>query len=173
MPDALDEFFKWVGVSITEWARVEAQLYLICRKCLRTRHDLASIVYYRVPQLDARIGLVDELIKATLPKRKRKNGGHDHPDLTQWNDIRIEIAGLLGMRRRIAHHPVRSELDLETSKGLRVHIEPSFAEILRGRNEDHLKPLEQGDLEQHVIHLQKTVNQLALFYQHTLSKHCR
>jgi hypothetical protein len=173
MADAFDDFFKWVGVCITEWARVEDQLYMICRKCLRTSPDLASIVYYRTPQLDPRVGLIDELIHATLPKRKRKNGGHDHPDLKQWLSIRKEIEALLHTRRRIAHHPMRADIDLETSKGTLIHIEPSFAETLRGRNDDHLNPLTQDDLEQHVIRLQNVVNQLALFYQHTLPKHPR
>jgi hypothetical protein len=173
MSDALDEFFKWIGICITEWARVEDQLYLICHKCLRTTYDLTSVVYYRIPQLDARLGLVDELVRATLPKRKRQNGGHDHPDLKQWGSIRKEIETLLHIRRRIAHHQMRGFIDLETSKGIGVHIEPSFAETLRGRGDDHLNPLEQTDLEQHVIKLQDVVNQLAQFYQHTLPKHSR
>jgi|ERR1700733_4291601 hypothetical protein len=172
MSDAFDEFFKWVGVCITEWARVEDQLYMICRKCLRTRHDLTAIVYYRVSQLDARVALVDELVAATLPKRTRKNGGHDHPDFKVWASVRKEIADLLGTRRRIAHHPMRAHIDLETSKGTRVHIEPSFAETLRGKS-DKLSPLEQADLEQHVIKLQEVVNRLAVFYQHALPKHCK
>ncbi len=173
MPDAFDEFFKWVGICITEWARVEDQLYLICHKCLRTSHDITSIVYYRVSQLDGRLALVDELVNARLPKRKRKSGGHDHPDLKQWVSVRNEIKGLLHTRRRIAHQPIRSKIDLETSEGSWIHIEPSFAEFLRGQNEDHLNPLEQTDLEQHVIALQDVVNQLARFYQHTLPKHSR
>jgi hypothetical protein len=172
MPDAFDEFFKWVGICITEWSRVEDQLFLICRKCLKTRFDLAAIVYYRTPQLDARLKLVDELVRATLPQRAKKNGGHDHPDVKQWISVKAEITALLETRRRIAHHPMTSGLDLETSDGFWIQIAPSFAESLRGKD-NKLKPLEQADLEQHAIKLQDVVNQLALFYQHTLPKHSR
>lgn len=172
MSDAFDEFFKWVGVSITEWSRVEEQLFVICRKCLKTRYDLAAIAYYRTPQLDARLKLVDELVRATLPQRAKKNGGHDHPDVKQWISVKAEITALLETRRRIAHHPMKASLDLETTSGFAIYIAPSFAESLRGKD-NKIKPLKQTDLEQHVIRLQDVVNQLALFYQHVLPKHSR
>jgi hypothetical protein len=170
--EVFDEFFKWVGISITEWAHVEDYLFMICHKCLRLqRLDLASIVYYRIPGLDGRLKLVDELLSANLPTRKPKNGGHEHPDLREWIYIRKELEDLLAIRRRIAHHPMRANLDYETQKGFQIHIERSFAEELRGRGEPPL-PLEQADLEQHVMALQSAIGRLKRFFEATLPKHC-
>jgi hypothetical protein len=153
MTTAFDEFYKLVGVSITQWANVEDHLFMICQKCLRTlRYDLASIVYYRTPQLDSRIKLVDELIKANLPARQKKNGGHDHIDVLEWLRVRKQLEDLLIFRRGIAHHPMRAHLDLDAGDEFNIRIEQSFAEDLRGKGETrpHIK---QCDLEQHIVAL--------------------
>lgn len=170
MSDVFDEFHKWVGVSITGWAHAEDYLFMICQTCLGVRHELASIVYYRTPQLDSRLKLVDELLVAILPSKKRKNGGHLHPDLTQWVSIKKELENLLTVRRRIAHHPMRANLDTEVPGGFRIHIETSFAEWLRGRSENSLL-LRQSDLIAHVMKLQTTVRDLKKFHSETLPKH--
>jgi hypothetical protein len=170
MPKTYDNFFQWVGIAITQWAHIEDQLFMICHKCLRTRLDLASIVYYRTPTLDARLKLADELLGANLPERQPKNGGHDHPDLIQWIAIRKNLEGLLTTRRRIAHHPMRAELDYETTDGYLVHIETSFAEELRGKGAK-LSPLKQEDLVEHVMKLQDALGALARFHDATLPKH--
>jgi hypothetical protein len=149
----------------------KTQLFLICHKCLRTRYDLVSIVYYQIPTLNSRLKLVEELIRANLPGRKRKSGGHDHPDLRRWISVQRELEALLATRRRIAHHPMRANIDYETQSGFRIHIETSFAEELRGRSEN-LLPLQQADLEQYVIKLQAVIKRLKSFYEATLPKHC-
>jgi hypothetical protein len=167
---AFDEFYKWAGVSVTQWAYVEDYLFMTCHKCLRTpRYDLASIVYYRFPGIDSRLQLVDELLKANLPERKPKMGGHEHADVRRWSVIHGEIRNLLKTRRRIAHHPMRARMDFE-SEGFRLHIETSFAEELRGRGK-RLPPITKTDLTQHVRQLQAAIEKLKHFYEETLPKH--
>ncbi|WP_338692906.1 hypothetical protein V5279_42520 [Bradyrhizobium sp. 26S5] len=171
MSDAFDEFYRWVGICITQWSHVEDHLFLTCQKCLGTpRSEVASIVYYRTPQLDGRIKLVDELVKANLPVRKKKNGGHDHLDVREWLKVRGELEDLLSFRRRIAHHPMRAHIDAEVSNEFNIRIETSFAEELRGKGE-LLPHIKQGDLEKHVIALQSATIRLKAFYELTLSKH--
>jgi hypothetical protein len=90
------EFHMYVGLCITAWAKVEEQLFRMCARCLGTSDELAAIVYYRTPNMDTRLKLVDELLRAVLPKRKRKSGGHDHPDVKKWNTLRSNLEDLLG-----------------------------------------------------------------------------
>lgn len=106
MQELGDEFLQMIGNCITEWAAVEEQLFEICLMCLGSPRDRAAIVYYRTPSIDARLSLADELVKAALPKRTRKDGGHDHADVAHWRELEKECRGLLPVRNRIAHHPV-------------------------------------------------------------------
>jgi hypothetical protein len=170
MADAFEEFYIWVGVCITEWAHVEDWLFMTCRRCLRTRNDLASIVYYRTPQLESRLKLVDELVKANLPERKKKNGGHDHPDIIEWKRIEKEITRLLSTRRRIAHQPMRGNIDFQSADGSWVHIEMSFAESLRNLSASP-DPLQKDDLVKHSLQVQTVTAALKTFYEKTLPKH--
>src|SRR5437016_10623279 len=101
-----------VGNCITEWANVEAALFAICWRCLGCTNVKAAIVYYRTPTIEARMTLVDELVKSILPKKGRRSGGHDHPDVSRWNNIEKEFRDLQTIRRRIAHHPVQMVRDI-------------------------------------------------------------
>jgi hypothetical protein len=103
-----NEFYMWIGHCISAWAKVEEQLFKICWQSLRAPKTQAAIVYYRTPSLDARISLVDELVKSALPKPERKNGGHTHASVIAWGKIEAGIRAGLTIRRRIAHHPVRT-----------------------------------------------------------------
>lgn len=62
-----------------------------------------AIIYYRIPGLDPRVGLTDEIVRATLPRRQRKNGGHEHRDVIRWARIKTRISDELAVRRQIAH----------------------------------------------------------------------
>jgi len=37
-----DEFFKWIGICIKEWAKIEGELFEICKIVLRA--DSASLI---------------------------------------------------------------------------------------------------------------------------------
>jgi hypothetical protein len=71
-----DEFYMWIGHCISAWAKVEERLFKICWHSLRAPKTQAAIVYFRTPSLDARLSLVDELVKSALPKPERRDGGH-------------------------------------------------------------------------------------------------
>jgi hypothetical protein len=42
-----DEFFKWVGMCIKEWANIESRLYDLCALILKADPKHVAIVYYR------------------------------------------------------------------------------------------------------------------------------
>jgi hypothetical protein len=101
-----DELHKWVGYSITAWAKVEEGLFELCWRSLGSSEERAAIVYFRIPGINGRIQLVDELVKTVLPKPERKDGGHSHTDIEAWEKLRKRIVtNELPTRRRIAHHP--------------------------------------------------------------------
>jgi hypothetical protein len=100
-----DEFHVMVGFCITEWARVDDKIFSVFRHCVGPIKQCA-IIYYRVPGLDARVGLTGEIVGSVLPKPARKSGGHLHPLVKEWCAIETEIRELLSVRRRIAHQPV-------------------------------------------------------------------
>lgn len=173
MDDPADEFFRRMGMCFAQWAIVEQFLVATCWKCLNTHLDLASIVYFSTGQLDRRITLVDELVRATLPRRSRKDGGHDHADVRKWEAVREEIRDLLKIRNRIAHHPVTSSIpDQSNPDRTRLQIEQSFAEGMRPFRTAP-EPLFQDDLEQHLIKVQSAVKSLVVFYEDVLPKHLR
>jgi hypothetical protein len=100
-----DELHKWIGYSITAWAKVEERLFELCWRSLGSSKERAAIVYFKTPSLAGRISLVDELIKTVLPKPERKDGAHHHQDVITWTNLRKKIEPEFATRRRIAHHP--------------------------------------------------------------------
>jgi hypothetical protein len=48
-PLTSDEFYKWVGICIKEWATIEARLYDICALALKVNPKQVAIVYGRTP----------------------------------------------------------------------------------------------------------------------------
>jgi hypothetical protein len=170
-----DDLFLWIGKCITAWARVEEHLFEICVTALGTTKQKTAIIYYRTPTLDARLKLTDELIRTTLPKRERKDGGHDHPDLTNWDNIRKEIGDTLPIRNRLAHHPVANRtIDGATGAVAELfswhEIYESDSEQLRGHREKP-KPLLAPDLGNHRLAIEQLITKLELFRKHVLSKY--
>src|SRR3954447_14131433 len=82
------EFYSYVGLCITAWAKVDEELFDILVDVLGTGREKASIIYYRINMLAGRMGLVDELTASILPKPQKKNGGHHHPLVVEWTNIR-------------------------------------------------------------------------------------
>src|SRR5215469_12623611 len=93
-----DEFMLMLGNCVTEWSNVEHWLFNICLRCLGCHPVKAAIVYYRTPNIEARLSLTDELVQATLPRPERKSGGHPHADLKLWREIEAEFRVLLPIR---------------------------------------------------------------------------
>jgi hypothetical protein len=171
-----DEFLMWVGNCITAWAGVEQHLFRICAKSLGTTDKRAAIIYYRTPTLDARLSLTDELVRTVLPKREQQSGGHDHPDVKKWNQLRKDIGSLLPTRNKIAHHPIFPRQIDTGGMGLLdgmtwYEIYVSEAERLRGRHED-TKPLMAPDLSAHRLAVHGITRRLEEFLSDTLPEHC-
>lgn len=164
----------WIGICITTWAKIEEHLFRICERCLGARTDRAAIVYYRTPNIDSRVQLVDELVRTMLPKREKKSGSHDHQDLKEWDDLRKNIVELLRIRSRIAHHPVVARGDFGVPGGVGLlqaktwHI--SDAERLRVRSSD-VPPLKQDDLVNHSRDVHAIATRLTKFLREILPKH--
>lgn len=176
-----EEFLMWIGTCITAWAKVEEFLFEICDRSLATSRERAAIVYFRTPTLDARISLVNELVLTVLPKRERKSGGHDHPHVETWNDLRLDMIALLKIRNRIAHHPVQAhEVNILTSANILdtpdllattwLEIYASDGERLRGRSED-ASPLTVQDLIRHGRSVFEIRQRLHKFISTALPKH--
>jgi hypothetical protein len=48
------DFYKWVGICITQWASIESKLFRICHCTHQTDKQTAAIVFFRTPTLETR-----------------------------------------------------------------------------------------------------------------------
>jgi hypothetical protein len=184
------EFYMYVGLCITAWAKVEDELFDICVDVLGCTQERASIVYYRTPTVSARLELVDELVLSALPRRTKKNGGHEHEDVKRWKAIKSDLVGMTTIRRKIAHHPVNHAVAMrlrDTGElapvGQPVPIDNlrfensywiyrSSAEGLRGRDGGH-RPLKTDDLSVHCAELEIIAPKIRDFRAARLMSHIR
>jgi hypothetical protein len=170
---AADDFHMMIGYCIAEWAKVEDELFRIFHAALQCPKEQAAIVYYRTPQLEARITLTNEIVHTILPKHI--SGAHPHDDLKFWDDIvKKKIHDLLSTRRRIAHHPVEIQRvaipDMDESPESWFEIYESQNEQLRGRSADK-SPLLIDDLRAHLILTRGASAVLYRFYYERLIHH--
>lgn len=126
-----DEFHMVMGYCIAAWAGVNDQLFNIFRDCVGPL-DQCSVIYYRTPGLDARLSLTAEIVRTTLVPSWERPGNAD-PRMKEWNAIAAQFRRLLAVRRRIAHHPVRTE---PLRVGMPVGIPLTEFEIYVGRHEE-------------------------------------
>jgi len=182
------EFYTYVGLCITAWARVDEALFDILVDVLGTSRALGSIVYYRITMLSGRLGLVDELTSSVLPKPTKKNGGHSHPLMIEWDKLKKEVEDLFRTRTQIAHHPVKSDITfrykdtgelvpvgipvpiLQATFETSYSIYVSQSELLRGRHEK-AKPLTADDLSFHCRAVQEVASKLNRFRGGRLMQH--
>lgn len=165
-----ERFHLMMGECVAAWANVDTQLFRIFHECMRAPLEQCAIVYYRTPGLDARFGLVTELVQSVLPKRPRKSGGQDHPDVKAWKTAIAGYQKLLSVRRRVAHHPVAIRREPHRI-GQRIGADlPSWFEIYVGEHERlrekdaDLPALKADDLWEHVIAVSGLTRRLHLFY---------
>lgn len=104
--DVHDDFFKWIGLSITEWARVEETLFRICRAALGVEERRAAVVFFRTPTLRTRLDLTSELIGVLFPAPERKDGGHRDKRFKAWGRLEQQISDLMAVRNNIVHNPI-------------------------------------------------------------------
>lgn len=151
-----DTFYRAIGTCIGSWAWVDEKFFEIFQACVGPVAQCA-IIYYKVPNLDARITLTDEIVLSRLPQKA--NGEHDHASIADWANIRKRATDLLATRRRVAHHPVHISIwgieDEATTNILDVNLDLTAFEIYvsaseRARKPDkEWKPLTLADLEEH------------------------
>jgi hypothetical protein len=136
-----DDFFKWIGICIKQWALIERELFELCSLVLKVDTKYVSIIYYRTPSVEGRISLTDDLLKALWPKT---SGEHDAAELRSWKELRNTIRGLLAVRNLIAHAPISYHLavavetdqkvgDVQVAQGFRQTLfrEPvAFAKVV-------------------------------------------
>jgi hypothetical protein len=159
-PDPIhDEFFKWVGICIKEWAKIENELFELCKIVLDTDPKRVAIVFYRTPSTEGRILLTDNLLETLWPK---KPGEHDSPELIEWISMRQEIQKLLPVRNLLAHAPIRYGISakLQTEiwhTSLGIEIATSAQEALKTgttkviRQADHNPNMEQHFKDVHAV----------------------
>lgn len=95
----------WLGRCIKRWAFVEDNLFNICNIALGTERHLAAVVFFRTPNIEARISLVSDLLHARFFPRGKKPGEHNPPELKAWKKLADRMRDLLPFRNLIAHSP--------------------------------------------------------------------
>jgi hypothetical protein len=76
-----DEFFKWIGICIKEWSKIETELFELCSIVLNADKRHVAIIYYRTPSIESRISLTNDLLETLWPK---KPGQHETTELRDW-----------------------------------------------------------------------------------------
>jgi hypothetical protein len=184
---AADEFYCMIGQCIAEWAKVDNELFGVFKYCVGP-YDQCAIIYYRIPGLDARFGLTDEIVQSVFPKTE--GGKQPHPGLKAWTKAIKGYKELLSVRRRIAHHPVdmkmalhwkpsstNQTIDYTQLNALAFPPARSWFEIyvsqhegIRNKESDR-KPLVLKDLKTHLLEVNSLSARIMIFYHETLTKH--
>jgi hypothetical protein len=179
------EFYEAVGRSIAGWARVDEALFNVFVQSMNGPYRQCSIIYYRSPGLDVRLGMVDEIVVSLLPTTAP--GGPKHEALKIWSTIKNEMLRLLPVRRRIAHHSVqhRTVHGIGLASGPSTPLAPTglatgglmvtagfgvymgLPERARGRNA-HQEPLGIEELRKHQDEVEQLAMHLIHFGQSTL-----
>jgi hypothetical protein len=170
-----DTFHMMIGYCIAEWANVDDELFRIFRDCVGPAEQ-CSIIYYRTPGLDVRLNLTDEIVKSVLPKTARKSGGHDHVSVKSWKAAIKDFRDLLGVRRRIAHHPntIKYGASWPLILDLRYLLAPqSWFEIYVSQHEQlrsgELPALKLDDLKAHLTAVEALRARLQYFFSDVLT----
>ncbi len=174
-----DTFYRAIGTCIGSWAWVDEKFFEIFQACVGPRTQCA-IIYYRVPSLDARIKLVDEIVLSRLPQKDA--GQHDHPSVIEYKAISKVASDLLAMRRRVAHHPVHIQIwgqEDENFNVLNVELELTAFEIYVSAHERERDPkkdwkvLTLADLETHTFAVNKVSRDLGDFLKDVVPEHLK
>lgn len=107
------EFFYWVGLAITDWAKIDELLFETFSRAINTKRHLAAIIYYRTNTLGGRLTLVDEIICSMIPKRK--SGEHAGATETAWKDFKVKMEDLLEVRNQLAHSPANPQAEFSAN----------------------------------------------------------
>ena len=96
----------FLGMCITEWANIEAEIFEIFNSVLGTDLRHSAILFYSTPTLETRLALCTELLATVFPSPEKKDGGHKHRDHKTWDSLLVAIRKEMPIRNRLAHSPV-------------------------------------------------------------------
>jgi hypothetical protein len=167
-----DTFMMWLGSCITEWAKVEEQMFKFCADILGMSTEHTAIIYYRTFTLEGRLSLIDELIDTVIPKPE--NGKHRHIDGRTWEGLLKNIKENMPVRNQLAHcpvGPVMRETKQSDSRKITLEFEsyPHHHEVARGRTTK--KNLVIGDLKNHFMAVSALHDRLRMFRCDKLPAH--
>jgi hypothetical protein len=172
-----DAFLQAIGRAITDWAHIDEELFHICQCVLRADSKHVAIIYYRTPNLDARITLTDDLVKTILPARTRPNGGKDDPITTLWKELHADLKSALHIRNHLAHCPAAPMAEPKISppgSGAFFIVDTYYAsytsstEKLRGKAAKTPDTLKIEDVRDHIKSVSSYINRLRNFRLATL-----
>ena len=113
-----EELLIWVGLCITEWAKIDYLLLRLTAQVLEVGSGRAAIVYLRTPTLGGRITLIDELITRiisasdAIDNRKTKSNAKK-----EWEGLARYLNELISFRNKLAHWPrVNQSLSLPSGE---------------------------------------------------------
>jgi hypothetical protein len=159
----VDEFYRWLGMCVAEWANVDNRLLFTCWTCMRTHIVIAGVAYYHTRSLWRQLELTNGLLHASLV------GETADADLKEWDAIKSKIEKLLPVRNRLAHQPVGKSQDFPWSQ-IEPSIDAAFAETLLPRYK--MAPsLRLADLKRHLTNVRAVVASLDAFHVERLQKH--
>jgi hypothetical protein len=164
-----DEFMRFLGMCITEWAQIEEELFESCHAILRTKKEHTAIIYYRTPTLASRLELVSELITTVFPLPK----SGDHPSLERrtWKEIHDDFERLLPERNLLAHSPVGPTITNTNGDWLNdIRYESYTHRNERMRGKSAKGPMTLEDLRKHISSLVSLWSRLRTF-RHALPAH--
>jgi hypothetical protein len=149
-------------------------MFELCKLVLKADPRHVSIIYYRTPNIDARLSLTSDLVETVLPQKERKDGGHDHPNVVKWDKLVNDTRNLLKERNQLAHASVgavissRIQLGASSETGGRLISQNSWLQVFTNQNEQlrgkAKPPIRDSDLPQHYAAVQDLANRFSEFH---------
>jgi hypothetical protein len=154
--DNIDKFYSLAGFIINNWALVDRSLFSCFHAALKVTEHQAAILYYAWSNIGSRIGLLNDILVATLP---------DHPILPDWKKLKDSFD--LSTRNLLAHHPIEIESayrlnedgSFTTTHTMRAKFEEK--ELLAGKKRD--KVVSYADLLAALKKAEETHQQVQIF----------
>ena len=129
----------WYGVALAQWQSIEWMLFLIVHAILKTQPDYSSIVFFHIQSPNAKITLVDKLVRAAVPKEIIEK---------DWKPLLKRMRSATDDRNKLAHHmPWPTDATASgtpTKYALRPHILNFSKECGERIPADNLQEIAQG-----------------------------
>jgi hypothetical protein len=96
------DLYSWVGITITQWQRVEDEHYLLFLKMLGAPNpQIASIIYFSPPTFESRRVMVDRVAQVFLSDAEKKK---------EWKKLNDRLSGAASNRGQVAHYGLDYEI---------------------------------------------------------------